>query len=71
VNDLTFAQTMTISPMPVVNAVRRFFLRIELRDTEYTLAHIAATRRNDFLVEKEAHKRQVMLQSKLRQLETK
>jgi hypothetical protein len=70
-NDLPFAQIMTLSLMPVANAVRSFFLRIQLRNTEYILAQIAETRRNDTLVEQQTHRRQALLNSRLRQLEPK
>lgn len=65
------AHILSLSLRPAVNAVRRFLIRIELRNSEYHLKHIADTRRNDYLVEREIHKRQVHLTSELRRLEAR
>lgn len=70
-NDFTLTEVLSMSTTPIVNAVRRFLIKIELRNSEYHLKHIADTRRNDYLVEREIHKRQVHLTSELRRLEAK
>lgn len=68
---LTIGEFMSLSLMPIIKTVRRWRIKATLRNLDYQLAHIAATRANDFAVERLVHKHQVMLQSELRQLEAR
>lgn len=70
-NDFTFTEVLAMSTTPIANAVRRFFIKLELRNTHYTLQHIAAQRANDAKVESLTHKRQAFLKSELNRLEAK
>lgn len=63
------ASAVAVTLRPALAAFRAILIKIELRNTDYHLAHIAETRRNDFLVERLLHKRQVHLVSELRRLE--
>lgn len=70
-NDFSLPEVLAMSITPIVNAARRFFIRIELNNVKYALAQIAVQRANDTQVETLMHRRQALLQSELRRLEAK
>lgn len=68
---ISISKALSLTLRSAVNTVRALLIHMELRNTEYQLAHIAENRANDHEVERLLHKRRVELKSNLRRLEAK
>jgi hypothetical protein len=65
---MTTHQVFTYWPSTVTRAIRKWWLRRQLADIGYALAHIQAQRENDRHVERVLMGRQAVIQSDIRNI---